>query len=137
MQDIPKEGRIARDDLLKVVEICVSMFSIIHGERVALRLFRQETKQFILEEFGLEPGAFKNLKDAIGERTGAILFAGSVGSGKTISIYSCLSHTAKAEKTRRRIFTLETPVKQAFKGVSQTQLSGLVPGLLFVWVYEV
>jgi general secretion pathway protein E len=86
-------------------------------------LFRRENRQFILEELGLEPGVLKNLKDAIGERTGAILFTGPGGSGKTTSIYSCLSHIAKTEKTRRHIVTLEDPVEQILEGVSQTQVS--------------
>ena len=75
-QDIPQEGRIVQVDSLEGIEVRVSTFPTIHGERVALRLFRRENRQFILEELGLEPGVLKNLKDAIGERTGAILFTG-------------------------------------------------------------
>lgn len=122
-QDIPQEGRIAQVDSLEGIEVRVSTFPTIHGERVALRLFRRENRQFILEELGIEPGVLKNLKDAIGERTGAILFTGPGGSGKTTSIYSCLSHIAKTEKTRRHIVTLEDPVEQILEGVSQTQVS--------------
>lgn len=122
-QDIPQEGRITQVDSLEGIEVRVSTFPTIHGERVALRLFRRENRQFILEELGLEPGVLKNLKDAIGERTGAILFTGPGGSGKTTSIYSCLSHIAKTEKTRRHIVTLEDPVEQILEGVSQTQVS--------------
>ena len=122
-QDIPQEGRITQVDSLEGIEVRVSTFPTIHGERVALRLFRRENRQFILEELGLEPGVLKNLKDAIGERTGAILFTGPGGSGKTTSIYSCLSHIAKTEKTRRHIVTLEDPVEQILAGVSQTQVS--------------
>jgi type II secretory ATPase GspE/PulE/Tfp pilus assembly ATPase PilB-like protein len=122
-QDIPQEGRIIQIDSLEGIEVRVSTFPTIHGERVALRLFRRENRQFILEELGLEPGVLKNLKDAIGERTGAILFTGPGGSGKTTSIYSCLSHIAKTEKTRRHIVTLEDPVEQILEGVSQTQVS--------------
>ena len=122
-QDIPQEGRIVQVDSLEGIEVRVSTFPTIHGERVALRLFRRENRQFILEELGLEPGVLKNLKDAIGERTGAILFTGPGGSGKTTSIYSCLSHIAKTEKTRRHIVTLEDPVEQILEGVSQTQVS--------------
>ena len=122
-QDIPQEGRITQVDSLEGIEVRVSTFPTIHGERVALRLFRRENRQFILEELGLEPGVLKNLKDAIGERTGAILFTGPGGSGKTTSIYSCLSHIAETEKTRRHIVTLEDPVEQILEGVSQTQVS--------------
>jgi type II secretory ATPase GspE/PulE/Tfp pilus assembly ATPase PilB-like protein len=122
-QDIPQEGRIVQVDSLEGIEVRVSTFPTIHGERVALRLFRRENRQFVLEELGLEPGVLKNLKDAIGERTGAILFTGPGGSGKTTSIYSCLSHIAKTEKTRRHIVTLEDPVEQILEGVSQTQVS--------------
>jgi len=122
-QDIPQEGRIVQVDSLEGIEVRVSTFPTIHGERVALRLFRRENRQFILEELGLEPGVLKNLKDAIGERTGAILFTGPGGSGKTTSIYSCLSHIAKTEKTRRHIVTLEDPVEQILEGVSQTGVS--------------
>ena len=122
-QDIPQEGRIVQVDSLEGIEVRVSTFPTIHGERVALRLFRRENRQFILEELGPEPGVLKNLKDAIGERTGAILFTGPGGSGKTTSIYSCLSHIAKTEKTRRHIVTLEDPVEQILEGVSQTQVS--------------
>ena len=122
-QDIPQEGRIPQADSLEGVEVRVSTFPTIHGERAALRLFRHENKLFVLEELGIEPGVLENLKNAIGERTGAVLFTGPGGSGKTTSIYSCLSHIAKTEKIRRHIVSLEDPVEQVLEGVSQTQVS--------------
>ncbi|MFM7098693.1 MAG: GspE/PulE family protein [Gemmataceae bacterium] len=121
-QDIPQEGRI-KEDSLHGTEIRVSTFPTIHGERIALRLFRGENRSFNLEDLGLEIEVFRLLENAINERSGAILFTGPGGSGKTTSIYSCLSHISRAEKNRRHIVTLEDPVEQVLKGVSQTQVS--------------
>ncbi len=122
-QDVPQEGRINSDQSPANTEIRVSTFPTIHGERIALRLFTKQNCKLELTNLGLDPDILIKLNESLVERTGAILFTGPGGSGKTTSIYSCLSHMVRFDKNPRHIVTLEDPVEQVLEGVSQTQLT--------------
>lgn len=121
-QDIPQEGRMRSGLAPDSYEIRVSSFPTIHGERVAIRLFRREARLMGLGELGLDKAIYQTLQDAIQEKTGAILLTGPGGSGKTTTIYSCLSQIQQQKDNRRHIVTLEDPVEQVIQGISQSEV---------------
>ncbi|MSR30561.1 MAG: type II/IV secretion system protein [Gemmataceae bacterium] len=121
-QDIPQEGRVRSDFSPADMEIRVSTFPTIHGERAAIRLFRFDSRRIDLEELGLQGEIHATLAKAIQQRTGAILLTGPGGSGKTTTIYGCLANILKKENGARHVVTLEDPVEQVLEGAGQTQV---------------
>ena len=99
--DIPQEGSIREAAGGYGVEMRVSTFPTIHGEKV------------------VAPELLGALTNLLRERTGAVLLTGPSGSGKTTTIYACLRHLVRAGG--RNIVTIEDPVEQALEGVSQSQ----------------
>ena len=69
----------------------------------------------------MDPEVCKTLTAAMDEKTGAILFTGPGGSGKTTTIYSCLKRI-QTQFCRRHIVTLEDPVEQVLDGISQSEI---------------
>jgi len=119
--DIPQEGRIQDSIKQHGVEMRVSTFPTIHGEKVVVRIFDATGRTLDLEQLGLPDETLNALKAMLCERTGAILLTGPSGSGKTTTIYACLRHLVQASAGGRHIVTIEDPVEQAIEGVTQSQ----------------
>jgi type II secretory ATPase GspE/PulE/Tfp pilus assembly ATPase PilB-like protein len=119
--DIPQEGRLREATTTYGVDMRVSTFPTVHGEKVAVRIFDAGARALDLEQLGLPAELMQALLAMLKERTGAILLTGPSGSGKTTTIYACLRHLVRAEAGRRHIVTIEDPVEQVIEGVSQSQ----------------
>jgi type II secretory ATPase GspE/PulE/Tfp pilus assembly ATPase PilB-like protein len=119
--DIPQEGSIREAAGGYGVEMRVSTFPTIHGEKVVVRLFDATGRLLDLEELGLAPDLLAAWTDLLRERTGALLLTGPSGSGKTTTIYACLRYLVRAGGQGRHLVTIEDPVEQVLEGVSQSQ----------------
>jgi type II secretory ATPase GspE/PulE/Tfp pilus assembly ATPase PilB-like protein len=119
--DIPQEGRLREAITTYGVDMRVSTFPTVHGEKVAVRIFDAGARALDLEQLGFPADLMHALVGMLKERTGAILLTGPSGSGKTTTIYACLRHLVRAEAGRRHIVTIEDPVEQVIEGVSQSQ----------------
>ena len=119
--DVPQEGRIRGEagDL----EMRLSTFPTIHGEKAVVRLFAASGGLTRLDDLGLPPEILEALRRLLGETSGAILFSGPAGSGKTTTIYACLRELVAATEGRRSLATLEDPVEVAVAGVAQSQVN--------------
>src|SRR5262249_39151342 len=113
------EGRI-RDALARHgVDMRVSTFPTVHGEKAVVRLFDPSGRTLDLEQLGLPPGPLSSLRALLRQRSGAILLTGPAGSGQTTTIYACLRDLSV--EGGRHIVTIEDPVEQVLEGVSQSQ----------------
>jgi type II secretory ATPase GspE/PulE/Tfp pilus assembly ATPase PilB-like protein len=118
--DIPQEGGIREAVAGHGVEMRVSTFPTIHGEKAVVRLFDPTGRLLDLDHLGLAPDLLCEWTALLRERTGALLLTGPSGSGKTTTIYACLRALVRAD-SGRHIVTIEDPVEQALEGVSQSQ----------------
>ena len=134
--DVPQEGRIAvghvsslsgaDQDRLKTVptvEMRVSTFPTLHGERAVVRLFAAQQQYLYPEVLGLPEEIHSALAAALGETSGALLVTGPAGSGKTTTAYACLRHLVRQSRTAKSIVSLEDPIEVAVEGVSQSQVN--------------
>jgi type II secretory ATPase GspE/PulE/Tfp pilus assembly ATPase PilB-like protein len=119
--DIPQEGRVTSAARQHGVDMRVSTFPTIHGEKAVVRIFDASSRTFDLHQLGLSPDVHAALVAMLRERTGAILLTGPSGSGKTSTIYACLRHLVRSSRAGQNIVTIEDPVEQAIEGVSQSQ----------------
>jgi type II secretory ATPase GspE/PulE/Tfp pilus assembly ATPase PilB-like protein len=119
--DIPQEGGIREDAGGYGIEMRVSTFPTIHGEKAVVRLFDPTGRLLDLEDLGLAPALLDAMTSLLRERTGAVLLTGPSGSGKTTTIYACLRYLVRTGGRGRHIVTIEDPVEQVLEGVSQAQ----------------
>ncbi len=119
--DIPQEGGIRQEQNHYGVDMRVSTFPTIHGERVVVRLFHGGGPGLDLGQLGLAGDVHTALVDLLRQRDGAVLLTGPSGSGKTTTIYACLRHLVREGAGGRNIVTIEDPVEQVLEGVSQSQ----------------
>ena len=119
--DIPQEGRLAEASQRYGVDMRVSTFPTIHGEKVVVRVFDPSGRMIDLEQIGLTPDLFERLTTLLKQRNKALLLTGPSGSGKTTTIYACLAYLVRTTAGGRHIVTIEDPVEQVIEGVSQSQ----------------
>src|SRR5262245_60790415 len=119
--DLPQEGRI-REEGTPAVEMRVSTFPTLHGERAVVRLFAAGDCYQYLSDLGLPEEIESNLAALLSETSGAILLTGPAGSGKTTTAYACLREVVRASRSQRSVVTLEDPIEVPLPGVSQSQV---------------
>jgi type II secretory ATPase GspE/PulE/Tfp pilus assembly ATPase PilB-like protein len=119
--DIPQEGRVQDSIAQHGVDMRVSTFPTIHGEKVVVRIFDPTGRTLDLDQLGMPAAVLSALRGMLRERTGAILLTGPSGSGKTTTIYGCLRELVQSSGGGRHIVTIEDPVEQVIEGVSQSQ----------------
>src|SRR5262249_58571345 len=86
-KDVPQEGRIR--GVPGDVEMRVSTFPTLYGEKAVVRLFAGSGQYRRLDDLGLPGEIPVALRRLLGQTSGAILLAGPAGSGKTTTIYAC------------------------------------------------
>lgn len=118
--DLPQEGRIRQAP--SGVEMRVSTFPTLHGERAVVRIFTGQT-QHRINELGLSPRIADSLKSQLTASGGVVIISGPAGSGKTTTACACLREIVVASSGQRSLVSLEDPIEVALDGVSQSQVN--------------
>jgi len=122
--DIPQEGRIRTPQ--GDVEMRVSTFPTLHGERAVVRFFAGARQYQRLDDLGFPDDVLRPLRQLLRETSGAILAAGPAGSGKTTTVYACLRELTAQTDAGRSLVSLEDPIEVAVAGVAQSQVDSKV-----------
>ncbi len=123
---LPQDGRARVSIENRNYDLRVSIVPAMHGEDVVIRIL-PSTMLFNLEELGFNPAQLKLLGDMISAPHGILFVTGPTGSGKSTTLYACLSRLNTRE---RKIITIEDPVEYELRGITQTQMNPKI-GLTF------
>ena len=121
--ELPQEGRAPASPDFGNVELRVSIFPTVRGEKIVVRLFDPQNRSFDLDTLGFVSDTIENFKTLIRQPSGLILLNGPTGSGKTTAIYSALCHLIDAHGPTISISTVEDPVEFNLPMISQSQIS--------------
>lgn len=116
----PQDGRFKLTDGGRNIDFRISTLPVVEGEKVVMRILDKEGGLTQVESLGLLGSALDNVKIAIKETFGMILFTGPTGSGKSTSLYALLKILNQEE---RNIVTLEDPVEYHIEGLNQSQIN--------------
>ena len=116
--ELPQEGRIRSGD----VEMRVSTFPTLYGEKAVVRLFASGGRFDTLADLELPDEVTRCLVRLLAETSGAIVVTGPAGSGKTTTLYACLRQLVAAAGGGRSNATREDPIETAVAGVAQSQV---------------
>ncbi len=119
---LPQDGRARVNIGREQFDLRVSVVPGIHGENVVIRIL-PTVMLFSLEQLGLSPKPLAILIDLIRLPHGIVFVTGPTGSGKSTTLYACLSRLNTRD---RKIITIEDPVEYELKGILQTQINSRI-----------
>jgi len=123
--DIPQEGHASTGPELNDVELRISVFPTVRGEKIVVRLFDPQNRSFELSQLGFEDSTHETMVKLLSRPSGMLLLTGPTGSGKTTAIYAALTHMVQQAGSSISISTVEDPVEYNLPLVSQTQINPL------------
>jgi len=118
------EERLAQDGRIKTViqnislDLRISTLPTIHGENLVIRILDLSTSLAGVDDIGLSKEDLDKLKKAINMPNGIVLVSGPTGSGKSTTLYACLT---ELNKESTNIITVEDPVEMQIAGLKQVQ----------------
>lgn len=116
---IPQDGKLSFVFEGRPIDIRVSTFPGLFGEKIVLRILDRERTKLLLDDLGMHECMQKTVQELLARPSGFFLVTGPTGSGKTTTLYSLLSWLQNPE---RNIVTLEDPVEYNLEGVTQGQI---------------
>ncbi len=120
------EKRIPQDGRMKLtltknrsIDFRVSTLPTLQGEKIVMRILDPTSATLGIEALGYEPEQKAALLDAISRPYGMVLVTGPTGSGKTVSLYTCLNILNKEDIN---ISTAEDPAEINLPGINQVNV---------------
>ncbi|MBI5938785.1 MAG: type IV-A pilus assembly ATPase PilB [Betaproteobacteria bacterium] len=118
---VPQDGRIKLVvSRSKTIDFRVSTLPTLYGEKIVMRILDPSSAQKGVEALGYEPQQMEALMHAIHRPYGMVLVTGPTGSGKTVSLYSCLNILNKPDIN---INTVEDPAEIQLAGINQVNVN--------------
>jgi type IV pilus assembly protein PilB len=121
------EKRVPQDGKMKlkvgpdrVIDFRVSTLPTLFGEKIVIRILDPSSAKLGIDALGYEAEEKARLLDAIGRPYGMVLVTGPTGSGKTVSLYTCLN---LLNKPGVNISTAEDPSEINLPGVNQVNVN--------------
>jgi len=113
-------GRIDFNFGEESVDLRVSFYVTVHGEKIVMRLLRRQAHLLAIGDVGMPPRMLTRFKtSALDCPSGVVLVTGPTGSGKTTTVYSCINYLNKPEVS---IITAEEPVEYVVDGIAQCSI---------------
>ncbi len=118
---VPQDGRMRLImSATKTIDFRVSTLPTLFGEKTVMRILDATQAQMGIDALGYDPDQKATLLDAIQRPYGMVLVTGPTGSGKTVSLYTCLN---VINKPGINISTAEDPAEINLPGVNQVNVN--------------
>ncbi len=118
---VPQDGRMKLAiSKTRAIDFRVSTLPTLFGEKIVMRILDPAQAQMGIDALGYEPEQKALLLDAIQRPYGMVLVTGPTGSGKTVSLYTCLNIL---NKPGINISTAEDPAEINLPGVNQVNVN--------------
>ncbi|WP_066569654.1 type IV-A pilus assembly ATPase PilB [Snodgrassella sp. CFCC 13594] len=119
---IPQDGRIQLSFRkgAKPIDFRVSTLPTLFGEKIVMRILNSDAATLNIEQLGFEPFQKEMLLEAIHRPYGMVLVTGPTGSGKTVTLYTCLNIL---NTDSVNISTAEDPAEINLPGINQVNVN--------------
>jgi type II secretory ATPase GspE/PulE/Tfp pilus assembly ATPase PilB-like protein len=109
------------------LDLRINTIPTLHGEDCAVRLLDRDERLLELDQLGMEEPLYRYLGGLLNSPSGLLLVTGPMETGKSTTLYACLSYLNNGE---RKINTIEDPIEYSIKGLRQSQVNAKI-GLTF------
>ena len=116
----PQDGRILFSSSKGRLDLRISTYPTLYGEKAVLRLLNISEALHSLSGLGFEASCEERFNSMLIGGEGIILVSGPTGSGKTTTLYSTLN---KLESPDVNIVTVEDPIEYDLDNINQAQIN--------------
>ena len=103
------------------VDLRVSTYVTVHGEKIVFRIINKMDKLLTVEELGMPSRMLDSfITRSLNAPSGVLIVTGPTGSGKTSTVYTCIDHLNSPENS---IITAEDPVEYVIDGIAQCSIN--------------
>ncbi|HET9821461.1 MAG TPA: type IV-A pilus assembly ATPase PilB [Burkholderiaceae bacterium] len=117
---VPQDGRMKLKFGNRAIDFRVSTLPTLFGEKIVIRILDPSSAKLGIDALGYEKVEKERLMSAISRPYGMILVTGPTGSGKTVSLYTCLN---LLNKPGVNISTVEDPAEINLPGINQVNVN--------------
>jgi len=117
---VPQDGRVKLRFGTKSVDFRVSTLPTLFGEKIVIRILDASSAKLGIDALGYEPPEKERLLAAVNRPYGMVLVTGPTGSGKTVSLYTCLNIL---NQPGVNISTVEDPAEINLPGINQVNVN--------------
>jgi type IV pilus assembly protein PilB len=117
---VPQDGRMKLKFGAKASDFRVSTLPTLFGEKIVIRILDPSSAKVGIEALGYEKIEKDRLLKIIQRPYGMVLVTGPTGSGKTVSLYTCLNIL---NQPGVNISTVEDPAEINLPGVNQVNVN--------------
>jgi type IV pilus assembly protein PilB len=117
---VPQDGRMKLKFGSKAIDFRVSTLPTLFGEKIVIRILDPSSAKLGIEALGYEKIEREQLLKCIYRPYGMVLVTGPTGSGKTVSLYTCLN---LLNQPGVNISTVEDPAEINLPGVNQVNVN--------------
>ncbi len=119
---LPQDGKASPEEF-GGVQLRVSIFPTVYGEKIVCRVFNPNAKVFDISKLGFDDETLERFKELASKPTGLILLTGPTGSGKTTAIYAAIGFILEKHGNAVAVSSVEDPVEQNLDWVNQSTLN--------------
>ena len=117
---LPQDGRILVERENRQIDLRISTLPTLYGESIVLRVLDKGALTKTLTDLGMAAGTQQAIERLITQPHGLFLVTGPTGSGKTTTLYACLT---KLNTEGVKIITTEDPVEYDVAGLVQVAIN--------------
>ncbi|HOW48871.1 MAG TPA: type IV-A pilus assembly ATPase PilB [Rubrivivax sp.] len=117
---VPQDGRLKLKFGNKAIDFRISTLPTLFGEKIVIRILDPSSAKLGIEALGYEKIERERLLNAVKRPYGMVLVTGPTGSGKTVSLYTCLNIL---NQPGVNICTVEDPAEINLPGVNQVNVN--------------
>ena len=119
-----QDGRMAFDHQGNQYDLRTSFFVTVFGEKIVLRILNRIDQIIRIDSIGMQSKMLSRFdKDVLKAPSGVMIITGPTGSGKTTTLYSCVSDISSPQTS---IVTAEDPVEYVVEGISQCSIDSAI-----------
>ena len=116
---LPQDARIELKIGESDIDVRIATLPTLYGEGVVMRILDRASVQVDLNKLGIGPNLLDTLKDIIHQPSGLLLVTGPTGSGKTTTLYACMT---ELNSITDKLITCEDPVELQIENLIQVQI---------------
>ncbi|MCG8633564.1 MAG: Flp pilus assembly complex ATPase component TadA [Desulfobacterales bacterium] len=115
-----QDGRMSFHHQGNSYDLRTSFFVTVFGEKIVLRILNRIDQVIKIDGIGMQPKMLNRFReDVLKSPSGVMIITGPTGSGKTTTLYSCVSDISNPQTS---IVTAEDPVEYVVEGISQCSI---------------